>query len=936
MPVPAVVEHGPATFVALPRLAALVALGPIAAAVLLASIGGCSAAVAPEANLPDPPEEHGAPDTRPPPPVNDRLRLSVTADVRSVAEGDEAVFKVVASGAPSRDPVLVEYAVSGTALPDADYTRPSSTTTLEAGAAEAWIAVKTLADNESEPRETISVVLERATSPTGEVAVDTTPATVTVAERNTPIVSVAPAVAGEGEPAAFTISVSGGAQTGITVRWETADGTAVAGTDYTPVTGGTVVFVPGASLRQTIRVATRQDQLDEDDETFEVSLTGASPSSAVALGRATVLGTITDDDDLPQLTIENSAAAEDAGSMSFRVRLAPASGRLVTVSYRTEDDTATAGSDADYSETGGTLRFVPGAPLEQVVQVAVADDDEDESEEALTLRLYAPANATLRDAEATGIIIDNDDSGGVVIEGLPSLDITDSRAGEGDGIMVFTVTMNRPAATTATVSYKTQDGTATTSPGSDYTKTEGELTFSPGTTLQETISVPILQDEEDEGTSERFSVKLLDPVNAVLGDDTAYGVIVDDDAPADDHGDTRADATSITQGSPISGRLETADDVDYFKFTVTADGDAFAVTDAGRIGDDGYPAGTVVRFESVAYTSSNNDNFDSVTISQVTGTPQVHVRVSGTSATRYDVAVWFFPPAESDTSFDIDLRYIGTEPTQAQRNAIRAAADTWESVITGGLPSGFIANSNWTCDDADPSAFGDYIDDLRIDVKLKRIDGASGILALAGPCVRRVGALPIIGEVVFDTADLGGFDSTVFRGVVVHEIAHVLGFGAISQWSDSLRDSAVDYKKANPESTTLPDTHFAGAQAVGAFDELLAGATYDGNKVPVENNTESYGPGALDGHWRESVFGTELMTPSLSGDDTDTPLSKVTIAALADLGYSVDYTQAVSYTLPSTSLTTSSLLGSARAAFDEIHVGDDIRRGPVIVAEYPE
>ena len=59
----------------------------------------------------------------------------------------------------------------------------------------------------------------------------------------------------------------------------------------------------------------------------------------------------------------------------------------------------------------------------------------------------------------------------------------------------------------------------------------------------------------------------------------------------------------------------------------------------------------------------------------------------------------------------------------------------------------------------------------------------------------------------------------------------------------------------------------------------------------------------------------------------------MTIAALADLGYSVDYTEADSYTLPSGS---QARLKSARAAEDEIHVGDDIRSGPIVVAEVPD
>ena len=167
-------------------------------------------------------------------------------------------------------------------------------------------------------------------------------------------------------------------------------------------------------------------------------------------------------------------------------------------------------------------------------------------------------------------------------------------------------------------------------------------------------------------------------------------------------------------------------------------------------------------------------------------------------------------------------------------------------------------------------------------------------------------------------------------------MAHVLGFGTVEPWHDSLRDSAIEYAAANPGATTLPDTHFTGALAVDAFDELLDGAAYDGKKVPVENNTQRYGTGGLDGHWREAVFDTELMTPSIESGSTDDPLSKLTIAALADLGYQVDYTEAESYTLPSTSLTTSSLLRSALVPGAELQLGNDIRQGPVIVAEYPE
>ena len=908
-----------------------------AGGLLLVSMSGCSAAAAPD-GPPETPQESGpAPDAaeqpeQQDPPDRGRLRVGVAADARSVVEGESATFTVTATGtvAPSRGPVLADYTVSGTARADADYTRPSGTTTLGAGASQAKITITTLADNESEPRETIAVALERASTATGPVEVDPTPATVSITEPGTAIVSVAPAATTEGNHAAFIVTASGTVRSSVTVSWKTADGTALAGADYTAEAGATVVLGSGSARRRTIRVATLQDQLDEDDETFAVALTGVSPSAGASLGRATATGTIADDDQPPVLTIEDAGAIEDAGSMSFRVLLAPASGRLVTMSYRTEDDTATAGPDSDYTGTGGTVRFTPGGPLEQSIRVVIADDSDDEAdEEYFMVTLHSPVNATLGAAEATGTIIDNDDSGHYV-GGPPRLDIADSRANEGDGIMLFTVTLNRPSAQVVTVLYETNDGTAETHSGSDYTKTDGELTFNPGGTLQHTIAVPILQDDLDEGDQETFTVKLDAPVNAVLGEHTATGVIVDDDdAPADDHGNTRDSASDITPGTSISGRLETAADVDYFKVSALSVRRMYAATDSGRIGDPGYDADTAVRIETSSITSTNADDFDAEQVSAGVA----YVRVWGGSATRYELAVWLLEPNESDTSFDIDLRYLGTQPTAAQKDVFRAAADLWESVITGDLARRVVRDSGWECEDDDPSAFGTYVDDLRIDVRLQRIDGRGGTVGLAGACVRRPGGLPVIGVVTIDTADLPRFGPEGLRRVAVHEVAHVLGYGTSFQWHALVANSAVQYLEDNPGDTTLPDTHFAGTAAVSAFDELLAGATYSGAKVPVENDTAKYDQAGLDAHWRDAVFESELMTASISTDPRiSQPLSKVTIAALADLGYRVDYTQADSYSLPSAS---QSLL-RVQSARDEVYLGDHVRRGPVIVAEIPE
>ena len=351
--------------------------------------------------------------------------------------------------------------------------------------------------------------------------------------------------------------------------------------------------------------------------------------------------------------------------------------------------------------------------------------------------------------------------------------------------------------------------------------------------------------------------------------------------------------------------------------------------DPVRVDEPGYDADAAVRIETAGVFSANADDFDAATVSA----GMAYVRVSGASATRYDLAVWLLDRTESDPSFDIELRYLGTQPTTAQRSIFRAAADIWEGIVTGDLSRRIIFDSQIACEDEDPSTFGDTVDDLRVDIRLRYLDGAGGTLAIAGPCAARTGGLPLIGDVTIDTADLATMGTKGLRRVAVHEMAHVLGYGTSDQWLGLLRNTAVEYAKNNPDAEDLPDTHFVGTAAVSAFDELLAGATYAGAKVPVENDTGEYGIGGLDGHWREAVFGNEIMTATIStNSEVSEPLSKVTIASLADLGYRVDYTQAEFYSLPSPSR---SLL-TAQSARGELLLGDHIRRGPVILVDIPE
>src|SRR5262249_55862095 len=133
----------------------------------------------------------------------------------------------------------------------------------------------------------------------------------------------------------------------VTAAYHTTPGTAASGADYGEKSG-TVTFPAGSAnnATQTISVPILADTLDESDETFYVDLASVTGGVVGASARTTI--TITDDDPLPTLSINDVTVTEGQSGTTmatFTVTLNTASGRPVQVNYATVNGTATAGSD---------------------------------------------------------------------------------------------------------------------------------------------------------------------------------------------------------------------------------------------------------------------------------------------------------------------------------------------------------------------------------------------------------------------------------------------------------------------------------------------------------------------------------------------------------------------------------------------------------------
>ncbi|MEZ6068004.1 MAG: right-handed parallel beta-helix repeat-containing protein [Planctomycetaceae bacterium] len=206
------------------------------------------------------------------------------------------------------------------------------------------------------------------------------------------------------------------------------------------------------------------------------------------------------------------------------------------------------------------------------------------------------------------------------------------------------------------------------------------------------------------------------------------------------------------------------------------------------------------------------------------------------------------------SQFDIEVVF-GGGLTPSQQATFALAAARWSQIIIGDLP--------------DVGA----IDDVQIFASGVNIDGAGGILGQAGPTQFRPGTfLPFQGIMQFDSADLASLETSGgLQDVILHEMAHVLGFGTI--WNQT--GTIIGAGGADPR--------FTGANATVEHNALFASADPD---VPVEGNTS--GPGSADSHWRESIYTTELMTPSIIPGQV-AAISRVTIGQWEDLGYVVNY-----------------------------------------------
>jgi uncharacterized delta-60 repeat protein len=193
----------------------------------------------------------------------------------------------------------------------------------------------------------------------------------------------------------------------ISVDYSTANGTALAGEDYTATSGRLTWNNQDISMK-TIRVPISDNDIVETDEQFSLQLSNPSVPGIIGNLHANPVVTIKDNDRYGEISfsISDFYTDEDGANAVIQVVRRNGSADTVTVNYATSAGTAVPAND--YTNVSGTLTFAPGETAQTFV-VPIADDQIADTNRTVTLTLSSPVKATLgAQSTATLTILDNE------------------------------------------------------------------------------------------------------------------------------------------------------------------------------------------------------------------------------------------------------------------------------------------------------------------------------------------------------------------------------------------------------------------------------------------------------------------------------------------------------------------------------------------------
>ena len=568
---------------------------------------------------------------------------------------EDAVGKLsfdVTLDAASAKEITLDYATADdTATAASDYTQTNGTLTFSAGETTKTIDVPVLEDGSPEEDETFTVTLSNAVNVT--IGDGTGTGTIQDDDPVPTALSIEDVEGLESSDALeFPVTLTGDreAMTTVTVDYATSDGTGTAGSDYTEMSA-TLTFASDVT-RQTIRVPLLDDETDEPDETFVVTL---SNSSGAMLDDSEATGTIRDNDATSTeitLTATPARVLEDAGATVVAVTATLDAGARTGA---TEVAVSVAGSGnaeaVDFADvqdftitiaalhTSGTGTFtltpindevdeldetlsVTGTSVLTVngTEVELADDEATSSSIALTVQ---PPRVSEGDgATEVGVTATLDASARTEV-----IEVTVSVAGTGNADAVgfqdvpsFTITIAAGA--------RSGEGTFTLTPFDDEVDESDETLSVTGTSVLPVTGTQV-ELADDEATSSSIALTVQPPRVSEGDGATEVGVTATLDAGA------RTEVIEVTVSVAGTGNADAVGFQDVPSFTIT-------IAAGARSGEGTF---TLTPFDDEVDESDETLSVTGTSVLPVTGT---QVELADDEATSSSIALTVQPPRVSE------------------------------------------------------------------------------------------------------------------------------------------------------------------------------------------------------------------------------------------------------------------------------------------------
>ena len=470
---------------------------------------------------------------------NKDIRITIQDDDVPMVQWQESIVRVAEdstsvdlvaqrTGGTNSSVSLTYETTGGTASPLQDFQTKSGTINFSAGVTQQTVSININNDSLTESDEEFTVTLSNLSS--GNIGPQNPVRVIIEDDESAPGVigwNVSSVVRTEGSTEIELIAQrTGGNQGLVSVQYTTQAVSATSGQDFES-DSGFLTWGSGSNTPRTVTITLLDDDLDEENETFQLVLFNLTGNAT--LGDQTATITIEDDDEASNTGkasfIEESITVDESiGSISISVSRSGGSTGELEVGYVFTDSTANNG--ADYTGVDGTLTWADADSENKFIQVPILDDGSSDSGESFFVSLTSEDESLLGDSTTFTVVLEDDD-----VETPGTVTFVANGQSVSENVGQASILVQRLGGTTGEVSvnFETEDGTALA--GVDYIAQVGELTWADGDSSDKEILLTLIDDQFYEG-NETVSLRIVDvPGGTVAGANSIHTLTVQDDEP---------------------------------------------------------------------------------------------------------------------------------------------------------------------------------------------------------------------------------------------------------------------------------------------------------------------------------------------------------------------------------------------------------------------